>query len=426
MADAGNEDPQRQKPEEHQEDETGDKDSATPTEMYLPDLDNTPLSQALKNGLNWGMEDEVMVECPKLKQYFGVDTLLVQRTSGQVCLHTKDEDETFPISCSKTKFPIPLLKKALEGAEQQRATPKDLPGEDWPQKIKTILGRMELDRRLDAYAELVGRYARNSVSLEHAHMVNRSSADGYYKVAKYELQGRKISNRMDEILAVIMQDNAYREQAKIKTYPTPTTNPVNQLITSPVEADKIAEAAQREADNIMTIAFPSGPEPLLAKIDTVTTQTVQSAPPTAPSASTVTTATDRLDRGRQQRPTSPAFMMNAIPDNWPGTTTNPLLMVNTGQDGNTNSFITPTLATNHQNRKGNKNTIAFENTIPETNKQINARLVEIANQGLTLETMATSRLNRHIPDRCQYTNHGEHQYQSTYTNQNRSYNNNYN
>ena len=119
MADAGNKDPQHQKPEEeHQEDETGDEDTAAPTEMYLPDLDNTPLSQALKNGLDWGMEDEVMVECPKLKQYFGVDTFLIQRISGQVCLHTKDEDETFPISCSKTKFPIPLLKKALEGAEK--------------------------------------------------------------------------------------------------------------------------------------------------------------------------------------------------------------------------------------------------------------------------------------------------------------------
>ena len=283
---------------------------------------------------------------------------------------------------------------------------------------------MELDRRLHAYAELVSRYARNSVSLEHAHMVNRSSADGYYEVAKYELRGRKISNRINEILAVIMQDNAYRKQAKIKTYPTPTTNPVNQLITSPVEADKIAEAAQREADNIMTIAFPSDPEPLLAKIDTVTTQTVQSVPPTAPLASTATTVTDGLDRRRQPRPMSPAFMMNTIPDNRPGTTMNPLLVVNTGQDGNTNPFITPTLVTNRQNRQGN--TVAFENTIPETNKQINARLVEIANQGPTLETMVTSHPDCHIPDRCQYTNHGEHQYQSTYTNQNRFYNNNYN
>ena len=426
MADAGNEDPQCRQPEECQEDGTGRAGTAATTEMYLPDLDNTPLSQALKNGLDWGVEDEVMVECPKLKQYFGVDTLLVQRTSGRVCLHTKDEDETFPISCSRTKFPITLLKKALEGAEQQRATPKDLPGEDWPCKIKTILCRMELDSRLDAYAALVGRYARNSVSFKHAHMVSRGSTDGSYKVAKYEIQGRKISNRMDEILAILMQDNAYREQAKIKTYPTPTTNPVNQLITSPTEADKIAEAAQREADNIMAIAFPSGPEPPLAKIDTVTTQTAQSVPPTAPSASTVSMLTDCLDHGRQPRMTSPAFMMNAIPDNRPGPTTNPLLMVNMGQDGNTNSFITPILATSCQNCQGNGNTVAFENTIPETDKQINARLVEIANQGPTLETMATSCPDHHIPDRHQYTNHGEHQYQSMYANQNRSYNNNYN
>ena len=227
--------------------------------MYLPDLDNTPLSQALKKGLDWGMEDEVMVECPKLKQYFGVDTLLVQRISGRVHLHAKDEDKTFAISCLRTKFQIPLLKKALEGAEQQRAIPKDLSGEDWPRKIKTILHRMELDSRLDAYAELVSRYARNSVSLEHALMVSRGSTDGYYEVAKYEIRGRKISNRMDEILAILMQNNANREQAKIKTYPTPTTNPVNQLITSPAEADKMAEAAQREADNIMAIAFPSWP-----------------------------------------------------------------------------------------------------------------------------------------------------------------------
>ena len=89
--------------------------------MNLPDLENTPLSQALKNGLDWGMEDKVMVECPKLKQYFRVDTFLIQRISGRVCIHTNDEDETFPISCSKTKFPITLLKKTLERAEKTKS-----------------------------------------------------------------------------------------------------------------------------------------------------------------------------------------------------------------------------------------------------------------------------------------------------------------
>ena len=194
MVDAGNKDPQHQETEEDhhepQDEETGDTETVIPTvEMYLPDLDNTPLRKALKNGLDWGPEDEVMVECPKLKQYFGVDTLLVQRISGQVSLHTNDEVETFPTNCSRTKFSPSLLEKALERVEKQRATPKDLPGEDWPWKLKTILSRIELDMRLDACAELVSRYARNSVSLEHAHMVNRGSADGYLEVAKYELQG---------------------------------------------------------------------------------------------------------------------------------------------------------------------------------------------------------------------------------------------
>ena len=124
MADAGNEDPQCQKPEKHQEDKTGDKDTAAPTEMYLPDLDNTPLSQALKNGLDWGMKDEVMVECPKLKQYFGVDTLLVQRTSGRVCLHTKDEDKTFPISCSKPSSQSPYSKRPWKEQNNKEQPPR--------------------------------------------------------------------------------------------------------------------------------------------------------------------------------------------------------------------------------------------------------------------------------------------------------------
>ena len=73
-----------------------------------------------------------MVECPKLKQYFGVDTFLVQRTSGRISIYTHDEIESFPIQCSRMKFTSSLLEKALQGAEKQRATPKDLPGEDWP------------------------------------------------------------------------------------------------------------------------------------------------------------------------------------------------------------------------------------------------------------------------------------------------------
>ena len=58
--------------------------------------------------------------------------------------------------------------------------------------------------------------------------------------------------------------------------------------------------------------------------------------------------------------------------------------------GNTNSFITPTLVTSRQNCQGNGNTVTFENAITETDKQINTRLMEIANQGTSLETAVTN------------------------------------
>ena len=279
-------------------------------EMNLPDVDNTPLSQALKTGLDYGMEDEVMVECPKLKQYFGVDTFLVQRISGQICIYDHDKIETYPINCSRMKFTPSLLEKALQGAEKQRATPKDLPGEDWPQKVKTALSRMQLDMRLDAYAELASRYARNLASLEHAHMVYRCTDSGCYEVAKLELRSRKIANRMDEIIAVMMQDNAYRQQGQFQTYPTPKINSINQMTSSPVEADKIGAAALQETEEIMAIAYPSGTQPPVSVADTATTQTTQSIPLTPTAATTAATAADHLNHGKTNRPTSPLFTIN--------------------------------------------------------------------------------------------------------------------
>ena len=87
---------------------------------------------------------------------------------------------------------------------------------------------MDLDKRLDTYAELCGMYARNSATLEHCHIINRGTGDDYQNIDKYELRGRKISNSMDEILTVIIQDNALREQTMFQTYPRPAITHINQ------------------------------------------------------------------------------------------------------------------------------------------------------------------------------------------------------
>ena len=114
--------------------------------------------------------------------------------------------------------------------------------------------------RLDTDAELASMHARNSVSLEYAHMVNRGTDSDCYEIVKLELRARKIANRMDEILAIMMLDNAYRQQCKFQTYPTPKINPISQMISSPAEADKIGAAALQEAEEIMAIAYPVGPQ----------------------------------------------------------------------------------------------------------------------------------------------------------------------
>ena len=158
---------------------------------------------------------------------------------------------------------------------------------------------------------------------------------------------------MDEIVAVMLQDNAYRQQGQFQTYPTPKINPIGKMISSPAKADMIIAAALQEAEEIMAIAYPSGTQPPIAATDTTTTQATQSMPLTNTTTTTVATVADRLDRGRANRPASPSFTMNIATENRMGVTANPLLIVNTGNDGNTNSFITLTLATNRQNRQDN-------------------------------------------------------------------------
>ena len=118
---------------------------------------------------------------------------------------------------------------------------------------------------------------------------------GCYEIAKLKLRARKIANRMDEIVAVMMQDNAHRQQGQFQTYPTPKINPISQMISSPAEADRITAAALQEAEEIMAITYPSGIQPPIAATDTATTQATQSMPSTTATTTTAATATDRLD-----------------------------------------------------------------------------------------------------------------------------------
>ena len=124
--------PQNENPEENSDSETEDTTRGTPSgEMYLPDLNNTPFSEAIKRGINWGNNEKLIIECPKLMQFFGTNTLLIHPPTGEIRLYDKDEVEDFPVNCSTSRFLESLLTKVLENAASQHARPKDLPGKYW-------------------------------------------------------------------------------------------------------------------------------------------------------------------------------------------------------------------------------------------------------------------------------------------------------
>ena len=52
-------------------------------ELYVPDLDNTPLRRAIRNGMALNEDQTIYrIRCPKLKEYIGKDTLTVLLPEG--------------------------------------------------------------------------------------------------------------------------------------------------------------------------------------------------------------------------------------------------------------------------------------------------------------------------------------------------------
>ena len=54
-------------------------------DLYVPDLDNTPLRRAIRNGMPLNEDQTIYrIRCPKLKEYIGKDTLTVFLPEGRL------------------------------------------------------------------------------------------------------------------------------------------------------------------------------------------------------------------------------------------------------------------------------------------------------------------------------------------------------
>ena len=238
-----------------------DTEEPTPTPtLYLPDMENTMLAEAKKRAIQWGPNtDEYLVECPGIEKYYGDGTLLVDFSDGSCQLYMGGELENFPLQASESPFLLTLLEKILKSNAKQHISTADLPGTGLSTIINEPLRWDQLGCRTEIFAKLVGMYAANQISLQHAQLLPKEIS--YREISRYETKSRRLETRMDELLAVFTHDNYLREATGLRKYPLPKIIPINKEITSKLQAEKYSEEAHEEAKEIAKTAFNDKGEP---------------------------------------------------------------------------------------------------------------------------------------------------------------------
>ena len=88
-------------------------------DLYVPDLDNTPLRRAIRNGMALNEDQTIYrIRCPKLKEYIGKDTLTVFLPEGRLEVPAEPPID-FVANCASTPFDQPrLLIEAMQSLVQ--------------------------------------------------------------------------------------------------------------------------------------------------------------------------------------------------------------------------------------------------------------------------------------------------------------------
>ena len=229
-------------------------------DLYVPDLDNTPLQRAIRNGMALNEEQTIYrIRCPKLKEYIGKDTLTVFLPEGWLEVPTEPPID-FMANCASTPFDQPrLLIEAMQSLIQTQPELTILPGDDIPLVRDRYLTRYELIDRLSNYVDLCVLYAESALRHESAQL-HRDRDEILRKEMHKETLMQRISSNMDKLLAHIQRDIRFRKANRKIQYPTPKINPRIAPPVSAQEIRKMKDGLKDEGRNIIQIAFLPEPE----------------------------------------------------------------------------------------------------------------------------------------------------------------------
>ena len=229
-------------------------------DLYVPDLNNTPLQRAIQSGMALNDTQTIYrIRCPRLKEYIGRDTLTVYLPEGRLEVPTEPPID-FVANCASTPFDQPrLLIEAMQSLVQTQPELTILPGDDTPLVRDRYLTRYELIDRLSNYVDLCVMYAKSAVRHESAQLEGDRD-EILRKETHEETLMQRLSSNMDKLLAHMQRDIRFRKTNRKTQYPTPKINP---RIAPPVSAQeilKMKEGLKDESRNIIKIAFLPEPE----------------------------------------------------------------------------------------------------------------------------------------------------------------------
>ena len=229
-------------------------------DLYVPDLDNTPLRRAIRNVMALNEDQTIYrIRCPKLKEYIGKDTLTVFLPEGRLEVPTEPPID-FVANCASNPFDQPrLLTEAMQSLVQTQPELTILPGDDTPLVRDRYLSRNELIERLSNYVDLCVMYAESTVRHESAQL-HGDREEILRKEMHEETLMQRLSSNMDKLLAHIQRDIRFRKANRKIQYPTPKINPRIAPPSSAQEIRKMKDGLKDECRNIMQLTFLPEPE----------------------------------------------------------------------------------------------------------------------------------------------------------------------
>ena len=167
--------------------------------LYVPDLNNTPLQRAIRNGIALNDTQTIYrIRCPLLKDYIGKDTLTVYLPEGWLEVPTEPPVD-FVANCAPTPFDQPrLLIEAMQSLVQMQPELTILPGDDIPLVRDRYLTRNELIERLSNYVDLCVLYAESALRHESAQL-HGDRDEILRKEMHEETLMQRISGNMDKL-----------------------------------------------------------------------------------------------------------------------------------------------------------------------------------------------------------------------------------